>query len=52
MMGGGFGGCTINIVAASEVENLVARTSALYANVYGVAPKHYIATTGDGACAL
>lgn len=52
MMGGGFGGCTINIVAASEVENLVARTSASYANVYGVAPKHYIATTGDGACAL
>jgi len=52
MMGGGFGGCTINIVAAAEVENLVARTSALYANAYGLAPKHYIATTGDGACEL
>jgi galactokinase len=52
MMGGGFGGCTINIVADAEVENLVAKTSALYANAYGVAPKHYIATTGDGACAL
>jgi galactokinase len=52
MMGGGFGGCTINIVAAAEVDNLVARISTLYVNVYGVAPKHYIATTGDGACAL
>ena len=52
MMGGGFGGCTINIVAASAVDDMVQKVASAYLNVFGVEPKHYIASTGDGACKL
>lgn len=49
MMGGGFGGCTLNLVEASMVDALVARVCATYQSTFGVTPKYYIANTGDGA---
>ena len=52
MMGGGFGGCTINLVRTASVGPFVEMTSTAYKNAFGVEPKHYIATTGDGACEL
>jgi galactokinase len=52
MMGGGFGGCTINILSAAVVDDLVQKVASAYLNVFGVEPKHYIASTGDGACKL
>jgi galactokinase len=52
MMGGGFGGCTINLVKNEVMEKVIEKTSASYKKAFGVEPKHYIATTGDGACEL
>ena len=52
MMGGGFGGCTINLVNAAKVDQVVDRFKSSYFNSFGVAPKYYIATTGDGACEI
>ena len=52
MMGGGFGGCTINLVKNDAIEQVIEKTSASYKNAFGVEPKHYIATTGNGACEL
>ena len=52
MMGGGFGGCTINMVCADKIEELVDRCKTTYFNSFGVEPKYYIANTGDGACEI
>lgn len=52
MMGGGFGGCTINLVRTSSLDRIIEKTTASYKNAFGVEPKHYIATTGNGACEL
>lgn len=52
MMGGGFGGCTINLVSADQVDDVVERCKSNYFNRFGVEPKYYIATTGDGACEI
>lgn len=41
MMGGGFGGCTINIVREDAVEALVARLSEAYQNQFGITLKTY-----------
>jgi len=34
------------------VDDLVQKVASAYLNVFGVEPKHYIASTGDGACKL
>ncbi|MEY2648515.1 MAG: hypothetical protein RL282_1228 [Bacteroidota bacterium] len=52
MMGGGFGGCTINLVKNELMHQVIEKTSASYKKAFGIEPKHYIATTGDGACEL
>jgi galactokinase len=52
MMGGGFGGCTINIVSKQNMDAILEKAVDSYRQVYGIAPKSYIATTGDGACEL
>ncbi len=52
MMGGGFGGCTINLVKTEALDLVIEKTSSSYKNAFGVEPKYYIATTGDGACEL
>lgn len=52
MMGGGFGGCTINLVPAAAIEGVVETVRNGYRSRYGVEPKCYIATTGDGACEI
>lgn len=52
MMGGGFGGCTINLVSADKLDDVVERCKSSYFNRFGVEPKYYIATTGDGACEI
>lgn len=52
MMGGGFGGCTINIVSRQNKDAILGKAIDSYREVYGIAPKSYIATTGEGACEL
>ena len=52
MMGGGFGGCTINLVQNNKVDEVIERVKTSYSDTFGVAPKYYIATTGNGACEI
>ena len=41
MMGGGFGGCTINLVAPDKVDSFVASVSAAYEQQFGRKPETY-----------
>lgn len=52
MMGGGFGGCTVNLVQEDAIEALVDRVGNGYEAAFGVRPKYYIADTGDGAAEI
>jgi galactokinase len=49
MMGGGFGGCTINIIEETAVEELVARLAPLYKEKMNLDLTYYIAKTDDGS---
>lgn len=49
MMGGGFGGCTINIVADAFIEPLWERIAPAYEKEMGKKLTAYIAETADGA---
>lgn len=48
MMGGGFGGCTINLVKKEAVEDLVAQVSATYLAKTGSEMLNYIVKIEDG----
>jgi galactokinase len=49
MTGGGFGGCTINLVEASRTENFRAQMAAAYQQATGLKPQIYISSAADGA---
>lgn len=49
MMGGGFGGCTINIVREDAVEELIYATREQYRERTGMNLNAYIASIEDGA---
>ena len=49
MMGGGFGGCTINIVEESGVDEFSEKIRRIYNDKYGKVPDVYISTIEDGA---
>lgn len=48
MMGGGFGGCTINLVKENEIEELIAVIQPAYENVMNLPFTHYVAGIEDG----
>jgi len=48
MMGGGFGGCTINLVQKVQAHRLIERLSESYQSFSGIALKHYEVVTGEG----
>jgi galactokinase len=48
-MGGGFGGCTINIVEADAVENFTLEISDIYEKQFKIIPSVYITQIEDGA---
>lgn len=52
MMGGGFGGCTINLVLKEEVPALVNRLASAYQDFSGNALRYYEVVTGDGTNAI
>ena len=52
MMGGGFGGCTINIIAKDRVEELVANLSAAFKKDMGKELKHYLVNIEDGTSVI
>lgn len=49
MTGGGFGGCTVNLVAESQVEEVRARVVREYEHATRLMPEIYICTAADGA---
>jgi galactokinase len=49
MTGGGFGGCTINLVENNCVEAFRASVYAGYKNMVGKTPEIYVSTAGEGA---
>ncbi len=48
MMGGGFGGCTINIVKKEKIEAVIKKVSHQYAERFGHEPKIYIVNIDNG----
>jgi galactokinase len=48
MMGGGFGGCTINLVKEEAIPALVSRLSGIYKENMGLDLKHYVIAIKDG----
>jgi len=48
MMGGGFGGCTINLVKEEGIEELVKNVSLAYHQHTGLELSAYIAQVEDG----
>lgn len=49
MTGGGFGGCTINLVEASHAETFRDNVAKEYKKATGLSPEIYISTAADGA---
>lgn len=49
MMGGGFGGCTINIVQADAVENFTQKIQSAFTNLFKKTPEVYVTQIEDGA---
>jgi galactokinase len=48
MMGGGFGGCTINLVKESYIEELLAKIEPAYETAMGLPLSYYIASIENG----
>ena len=48
-MGGGFGGCTINIVQNGAIESFVQKMQFLYEKRFGIKPEAYITRLDEGA---
>ena len=49
IMGGGFGGCTINLVKADLYDAFIATAKSRFAEKYGHEPKVYSVVISDGA---
>lgn len=49
MTGGGFGGCTVNLVEAGQVDAFTAQVSAGYAQIHGRPPRIFTTEPADGA---
>jgi galactokinase len=49
MMGGGFGGCTINIVKDENIDALISEISTLYAKEFSLTLDAYIVETDNGS---
>ena len=51
MTGGGFGGCTVNLVDASECDRFASQIAGRYHDATGIKPDIYICSASDGASA-
>jgi galactokinase len=49
MTGGGFGGCTINLVETARAEPFREQMAAAYQELTGLKPQIYISSAADGA---
>jgi galactokinase len=48
MMGGGFGGCTINLVRENQIEKLIDGIKPVYEKAMSLPLTYYIASIGNG----
>ena len=48
VMGGGFGGCTINLLKKTEVENVIEKLSKAYLDKFGIALTPYQVSVSEG----
>ena len=48
LMGGGFGGCTINIIQRNATKQFLDRLIPSYQKQFDINPEHYIISLGDG----
>jgi len=49
MTGGGFGGCTVNLVSEETIEEFKKQIAIGYEKITGIAPEIYVCRTADGA---
>lgn len=49
MTGGGFGGCTINLVRENEADAFAAKVAELYRKATGIDPQTYLCDAADGS---
>jgi len=52
LTGGGFGGCTINLVEQSQAPAFAQALGALYAGQFGIVPQIHVCHASEGAQAL
>ena len=52
MMGGGFGGCTINLVKENNIEQLIADVGESYYRQMGTECSHYIVAVANGTSVI
>lgn len=52
LMGGGFGGCTINIIANDAIDAFIEKTLAVYEQEFGIQAEAYTMQTADGTHAI
>jgi galactokinase len=48
IMGGGFGGCTINLVKQDQVNDFIQQIEAAYYNQFNIHGEHYLLVISDG----
>jgi galactokinase len=48
LMGGGFGGCSINIVKEDAVNHFIAEITTAYTNQFNIEPEAYVILTAEG----
>ncbi|MFN7117462.1 MAG: galactokinase [Saprospiraceae bacterium] len=48
IMGGGFGGCTINLVKKDAVNDFIHKAEAAYYDVFNIKAEHYLLNISDG----
>jgi len=51
MTGGGFGGCTVNLVEAVDAQRFAEQVSERYRSAMGIKPDVYVCSAADGAAA-
>jgi galactokinase len=52
MTGGGFGGCTVNLVRTASVERFTAEMRSAYHQATGISPEIYVSAAGTGVTEL
>jgi galactokinase len=52
MMGGGFGGCTLNVIESSFIGTFISQLKPAYKAEFGHEPDYYVVKTANGASLL